>query len=176
MAVSPIDATVGGTDSNSYATQVEIQQQMDDRLYSDAWDGATDEEQKQSMIMCALLLDDLVNWYGEIASDTQALRWPRSGVSDCDGRSIDDDVIPDAVKQAQGELSLYMLQGDKLKIPVLLEKGIKSAKVGPLAVTIENLAVADMLNQTTIAALGCLGQVKGNATTGGVGQVELVRS
>lgn len=168
MATSAIDATVGGASSNSYATQAEVGQYMDDTLNADAWSDSADEQQRQSMIQATRLLDQLVQWQGWITDVDQALEWPRTGVVDCSGRSVDSDEIPQAVKDAQSELALHLLQANRMVDPAILAQGIKSATVGPISVTVDQLATQDVFSTGTISAIECFGIVTGAALSGGL--------
>jgi hypothetical protein len=174
MAVSAIDATVGGTSSNSYATQAEVQQYMDDRLNVTAWTGATDDQQKQAMIQGTRQLDALYSWVGTKADQDQALDWPRVAAIDCEGYLIDSDEIPQRIKDAQSEYALYLLQRDTVE-PDLVVKGIKSAKVGPLAVEVDGLSIPALLNRPSMVAVGCLGTPTGLAFPGGITNGESLR-
>lgn len=51
-------------------------------------------------------------WKGRRVYQTQALDWPRYSVSDVDGWTIQSNVVPTEVKQAQCELALAALSED----------------------------------------------------------------
>ena len=95
-----IDATVGGASANSYLTVAEADAYMETHPLFSNWDGATAQEQINALIEGTRLLDDYFSWIGDIASDTQALRWPRTNAEDPDGRAVASDIIPDPVKRA----------------------------------------------------------------------------
>ena len=125
-----IDATVGGASANSYVTDAEATAYFIGRLNAEAWDVALDPE--AALLSAARRLDQ-ESYRGTSAEAAQALAWPRSGVTDEDGRTVASDAIPDRVKRAQMELALAML-GDDLLADTGLE-GFESVKVGPLDVT-----------------------------------------
>lgn len=59
------------------------------------------------------LLDQCVNWKGYKKTEDQALRWPRTGVIDPDGHSVDEDSIPTFLKHATAELARYLIDSDR---------------------------------------------------------------
>ena len=73
-----------------------------------------------------------MRWNGRRASASQALPWPRFGVIDQDGYTVDSSSVPGAVKQAQIELALRIQNGDDVLVDV--DPGIKSesVKAGPV--------------------------------------------
>jgi hypothetical protein len=105
-----IIATVGGTTSNSYGTLAEAEAYFLNRLDTEDWDDAEQAEQEQALIQATLQLDEL-DYIGQPATDTQALKWPR----------VDDDVfalvwgeteIPPKLKLAEFELALSLLDSE----------------------------------------------------------------
>lgn len=118
-----IDATIGGASANSYQTVAESDTYFGDRLNADAWFDASADNKARAKIMATRRLNR-ENWYGERATTTQALAWPRIGVIKADspsggglgefygyGDCYLDTETPDLVKQAENELALAYLQG-----------------------------------------------------------------
>jgi hypothetical protein len=164
MAVT-IDATVGGEDSNSYVTLAESETYFEYRPFSTDWLALTDDEKSQYLIYATLLIDNMLLPYGTIASDTQKLNFPREDLYDCNGRELDSDIIPDEIKYSQMEQAIYLYtSGDITSEPSILSKGIKSAKVGDLSVTLDSLNVANKLSDQTINFLRCYGVITAGAT------------
>lgn len=127
--MATIDATAGGSSSNSYVTQAEADTHFDGRLDEDfTWAGAAFPV--EALITAARRLDQ-ETWKGIATDSDQALAWPRYGVKDKDGRQIANDAIPTAVKRAQMELAWALLSDDDFFSDTGLE-GFKSLKVGPL--------------------------------------------
>ena len=124
-----LDATVKGSSANSYVTVVEADAYFDTRLHTDNWDAeVSDSTNKVKALQQATrILDSYVKWLGWKSDEDQALAWPRWGICH-DGReyfecmdwvlrkdgiySVDADTIPQAVKDAQCELALYLLGTD----------------------------------------------------------------
>lgn len=72
---------------------------------------ALEAAQDALLLRAAELLDRSFAWRGSIASETQAMRWPREGATDRDGREIAADAIPTAIVAAQCELALLLAAG-----------------------------------------------------------------
>ena len=132
-----LDATAGGANSNSYCTMNEAEDYMENRLHSDNWDDATDNDQEASLIWATALLDRLCNWSGSKVTDTQALRWPRSYIYDPDGDTVSATIIPQFLKDATAEFALHLLGDDvTITIPRDLE-GFKQIEVGSLNLVLD---------------------------------------
>lgn len=74
--LSILIATVGGSTSNSYVTLTEAKTYFLRRLYTDAWDNASDEEQENALLAATMQLDQL-DYVGSPVTTFQALKWPR---------------------------------------------------------------------------------------------------
>lgn len=81
------------------------------RLRAAEW-GAATEEQKEAALRMATAMISRERFMGCVASTTQALAWPRAGVTDQEGRMIPSDAIPAPVAQATAELALFLLRYD----------------------------------------------------------------
>jgi len=152
-----LDDTVGGEDSNTYISLTDADTYFESRLDSTNWDAATDAVKDESLAMATRMLDDMYNFIGCIASNAQALRWPRTRVYDRDGRYLPSDENPTQVKNATCEQALYLLSGDVTTTPVLLTQGFKKAKVGPLMVEADLSFTPSQMSSTTTFALAGLG-------------------
>lgn len=73
-------------------------------MYSDTWADYSQQVKENKLQLATRVLDARTNWEGSKYVETSALRWPRSGVTDRDGISVDTDVVPVAVKAAVCEL------------------------------------------------------------------------
>ncbi len=111
MAVTVV-ATVGSASANSFVTLAEADTYMEGKLPSPTtWDAASDDTCNRALVSAARWLSALA-WLGDRADATQALSWPRSSVvdpTDPDGLEFDTDEIPQALKDAQCELALLMV-------------------------------------------------------------------
>jgi hypothetical protein len=124
-----LDDTVGGTAANTYVLQAAATTFFDERLDTEGWDDATSDDQIRALIQAARRMNQLA-WRGKRTSTTQALAWPRSGVTDQDGTAYGTADIPTEVEHAQMNLALDMLGTD-----LLADDGLAAfdrVKIGPL--------------------------------------------
>ena len=166
MAITII-ATAGSATANSYVTVVEAGAYFATRIGSDIWDDATEEEQKALLVNATRMLDQSYTWNGTIASSTQALRFPRDYVYDCDAELLDSDTIPTAIKNGTCEMLLFVGDTDGGS----KDNSIKSAKVGSIEVEYrDNISPKELTNSNTTRAVSCLGTV----AVGG-GNIKLIK-
>jgi len=132
MAVTVI-ATAKSATANSYVTLAESDTYFEGRLDVTEWTSVTDDEKNRAIVMATGRLEQEDYW-GSVTDIDQALKWPRNGLTDEDGRLIDDDTIPSRIKNACQELALELLGGGVALIDTGLE-GFINVKVGSLDVT-----------------------------------------
>ncbi len=95
--------TVGGSTSDSYVTVAEADTYH--AAYGNASWAPLSNSAKESALRVACRYVDSYSFSGAKATAEQALQWPRIGASQ-DGFTIDSDVIPRNVKDAQCEAAL----------------------------------------------------------------------
>jgi hypothetical protein len=98
-------------DANTYVDRADVDAYHAARLTAAAWAALTSDVKDASILAAAELMDASFSWRGEIASDAQAMRWPRKCVKDRDGRAIAVDAIPTQIQKAQSELALLLATG-----------------------------------------------------------------
>lgn len=130
-----LDATVGGTDSNSYITVADATTYFDERLKPvDVWTNASSDDQIRALITSTRRLD-AEDWEGVKVTTGQALDWPRYSATDEDGEEYDNAVIPQVVKDATCETALALLVSHVDGVDKLADTGLEpfdAAKVGPM--------------------------------------------
>lgn len=112
MSALVLEDGTGLTNSNSYCSVGEATVYHSDRLHNSEWE--TSDDQVPALIWATRMLDEQVNWQGSLANEDQALRWPRAYVYTRDGVLIDEDVIPQWLKDATAELAYHLLSSDRL--------------------------------------------------------------
>lgn len=109
MAIT-IDATVGGINSNSFITVAEADALAPIVATSElsVWSAALNDVKSAALVKAT---DDLsrLAWIGLIASDTQALNWPRTDVWDREGRELPGNVIPAFLKKATARAAMLII-------------------------------------------------------------------
>ena len=112
-----------------------------------AWAAASDADQQYAIIRATQAVDSIYKgkWKGEPTEyGTQELEWPRSGVT-VGSTSIDDDVIPAAIKKAVCEAALRELASPGSMTPDL-DRGGEIKRVKADVVEVEYM---DGANSTT---------------------------
>lgn len=112
MAFVVEDGTVV-TGSNSYVDLTFADDYFAiDVEFDSTWDGYADAVKEQYLQWATRILDQKVQWKGDKTDETSSLRWPRTGVTDRDGVSIDTDEMPLQLKQATCELVKFLTTND----------------------------------------------------------------
>lgn len=127
-------ATVGGANSNSYATVAEGDTYHESRLNASAWTAASSTNKAIALVMATRTLDTMYEWEGAPSyclTTDQALSWPRWAVLN---KERDDyiavDVLPVQLKNATIELARQLLVADRTIEGDIDAQGIKRLKAG----------------------------------------------
>jgi len=110
MAVT-LDATVGGSVSNSYVTLLRANTLMEQLPHADEWFEDLAINKTQLLVHASRLIDRGLVFQGEKVSSSQALEWPRTGVTHpLTGAAISPTSIPEFVEWATVEwaFDLYL--------------------------------------------------------------------
>ncbi|MCG7852759.1 MAG: hypothetical protein MIO92_09575 [Methanosarcinaceae archaeon] len=114
MAEIEVEYGDGSSTSNSYCSAATGDVYHEEhRLHVSDWTSATDDEKEISLKWATWIIDDLVEWNGYKYNTTQALEWPRGGVSNKDGTYIETDEIPLWLQFATAELGRYLIANDR---------------------------------------------------------------
>jgi len=131
-------ATPGSSTANTYATLQEAKLYCTNNLYTAEWDAATDSQRESALIMATRLLDaDKWPWKGSAASATQALCWPRSGMTGRTGFPIQSDVLPQELKDAVSEFAKQLVASDRTGDNDPVRQGITSVKAGSVSISFD---------------------------------------
>ena len=133
MAVTVI-ATAKGTTSNSYATLTDAESYMEGRSDTTTWDAASNDTKNRALVTATNRLEQQ-DFHGTPTDADQRLKWPRSGLTDMDSRSYDQDEIPRPVEEAAYEMALPLVNGD-LELKDTGLEGFNSVGVGPLKIDV----------------------------------------
>jgi hypothetical protein len=142
MAVTPIDATPGGADSNSFIDEAFADQYLEDRLNAEAWAAADPDNRIRALMEATRELTRLA-WIGQRTDEVQALSWPRFEAIDPDTPLSDDgfgsisfypdDEIPDRIQNATAEYALEFIKSGSVDVAAIdPSAGIKRTKVDVL--------------------------------------------
>lgn len=150
-----IITTPGASNANSYETLAEAQTYFSTRLPMNGWDNADD--QTVLLVMATRTLDSYAmphkkliyigkdiyylttrTWTGAPASSTQALAWPRTGMSDSNGNPIPSNVIPQELKDAESELAGQLGTTDSTLNNDVIVQGLTSVRAGSVSLTFKD--------------------------------------
>jgi len=113
MAIN-FDTTIGGISSTSYVTVEEFNNYVEKLVDADGIPKSSQTTLiKKFLIAATEVVDaDLYNSTGNVTDSTQALEYPRTGISDRRGNAIDENTIPQELKDAVCEMAIYLSQNE----------------------------------------------------------------
>ena len=136
MAVSTLVATAGASNANTYCTRSDATQYDDNHPQSSTtWSGASNDLKDQSLLMATRLMDEHIAWTGAASDVIQILNWPRIGMWDRNGNSMDSDSIPNDLRDATAEFARQIIAADRMADDAVSTKGITNLKAGPVSLT-----------------------------------------
>ena len=145
-----LDDTAKGASANSYVTVADAETYFDERYDSALWLDEPSTAQKERLLITATRELDRLPWLATRTTSTQALQWPRSGLCDRDGISLDNDTIPPEVDRATFELAYAILAETDFDTAALGNlAAFKKAKVGPLEVEMRDNVVGPSFRMPT---------------------------
>lgn len=103
--------TVG---ENSYISVADASEYFALAVHGAAWVSA-DTSVREAALVSATRMLDRQRWSGSKASPSQALQWPRSGLTDRDGNTLSDATVPQEVVDATCELALSLIDNPDLQ-------------------------------------------------------------
>lgn len=166
-----IEATPGHASANSYVTVAETDAYFAARLIS-AWGALSSPVKEAALISSTDYIDATyeTQFKGLRASSTQALAWPREGVT-VDGVEILPTVIPTRLKSAQMQLALKASAGELLADET---QTVQREKVDVVEVEYARGSTGGTLYTFVSRLLAPL--VRGGASGGSFSQASLVRA
>ncbi len=170
-----LDATVGGTSSNSYTTEAEGDSYHEARLFATGWTGATTAVKEAALVWATRMLDYSFNWAGAKYTIEQALRWPRFSALDRDGQLFDSNEIPQELKDAVSELARLLIAGDR-SIETGTE-GFSKIKVDVIELIFDKFDRAPTIPDEIYQMISHLGSLRNFSSGGGqISAVPLLRT
>jgi hypothetical protein len=144
-------ATAGATNANSYCTVAEADAYHNYHPYASVWDAAEADQKVQLLVLATRIFDTECDWIGLIASQTQALRWPRVSAWDFDNRLLDPSTLPTLLRDATAELARWCLAKDRYQTIDDALGGIKSVKAGEVAVEFDRIDRINLIPASVLA-------------------------
>lgn len=149
-----IVATPGASNANSFLTLAEALAYFAERIEIPEWEDA--DSQEALLIMATRQMVNFYSpsrklvrvmppgqsyylirptWTGSVATATQSLPWPRSGMYDRNGNAILSTVIPDDLKFATAELAGHLAKSDRSFDSDAAIQGITNVRAGSVSVS-----------------------------------------
>ncbi len=110
MAVTlVVEDGTGIATANSYLTVAEADAILcvNPVMYA-TWTALTAQQMDEYLVWASDYIDCYVQWFGTKTVPDSGLRWPRTGVCDCDGIEIGPNEIPDKLKTAVAQLAIFL--------------------------------------------------------------------
>lgn len=120
-------ALVVGT--NSYISVADATTYFEGSIDHDLWDAATNDTRERALISATRMMDRQ-DWLGSKYSSSQDLEWPRSGLTDKNGDSLDETTVPQQVLDATCELASALIDNPYLQDDTDSGSNIKKLKAG----------------------------------------------
>lgn len=116
-------------------------------------------DREKALIWASSTLDTYMTWQGVATQPaTQKLDWPRQGVVNERGYSVDSSTIPEDLKCATSWLAADLLGRNTLATPSLLGNGFNFATIpGPIQVTVDPAQVISKVPTYIISKIAWMG-------------------
>ena len=165
--VLTVENGTGLHNANAYVSVEDCNTFNNQRPFATSWLAVGLEDKKRAIMMATRLLDEHIDWYGKSkkshnlslsSADRQHLNWPRSGVLDDDGYSIDDDTIPDWLKEATSEFARFLATEDRTLDPST--GGFSKIQLGTLQVEVDAEDRAGILPRGVVHMVAQYGTIR----------------
>lgn len=150
-----VEDGTGLSTANSLMSIADADQITENYDNPSAWSGATDAVKQNALRQATRYLNYKYIWDGYKTVSTQALQWPRVQTYDEDLLLIENDTIPERVKEACAYLALQDVNDDILVADFQDESRVKKTKdvIGPITEEREYVHGEDPDKQYTIVDL-----------------------
>lgn len=167
-----IDTTVGGENANSYCTKAEADTYHSGHIASSTWDDAETDTKNRALVTATRLLDEHIEWTGEVAATDQKLLWPRDGMYYENGAAIDTDVLPAKLKEATAELARQMIAADRTADDDVSVKGITRISAGAVDLSFSGYKTPNVIPDAVYVMVRTWGTIRRRSSA----NVRLVRA
>lgn len=155
-----LDATIGGSNSNSYSTRAQADAYFNDKFDNELWTSLTDAK-KDSLLITASLRIDKECFNGVAVTTTQRLQFPRHVPLNRNNHNYSSTEIPYNLQCAVYEYAYFYLQRKTEgldNLDLYQAEFIKTEKIGPLTTTYrDNMSKLDELPETVKRELKAIG-------------------
>lgn len=134
MSTFLVEDGTGLTASTSYVSLAEAESYFADMpaVMTALWTPLSNPQKEVLLMYATRVLDQRTTWKGLKVVAASALRWPRSGVIDCDKLPVAEDEVPEPVKAVVCELALFYANPKNGASIVAANSGLKRLVVDVL--------------------------------------------
>lgn len=153
-----LDDTAKGASSNTYCSRANADTYHESVYRASDWSGASSGNKDIALVEATRTLDNLVDWFGEATTTTQALRAPRTGWYDPDGDELDEDTVPGWLRDATAELARHIVASDLFARPD--GEGYKRIKADVVEVERDTMDTPGVLPPSVIMMVRPYGEIR----------------
>ena len=136
MPTTPaIDATVGASTANSFATVAEFKTYWASRGFNTVPLAASDDQIAAGLVQAGRLLNSSFDWVGAAVDATQSMTWPRSGMLTRNKFPLAITTIPQELKDCQCQLAGDLIIADREEDNEAAKLGLTSVRAGSVALS-----------------------------------------
>ena len=111
--VFTVEDGTGLSNATAYVSVADADDILITNIHNDAWFALSETDKEKLLSWASKHLDRKVKWEGTKAVKTSALRWPRNNVVDIDGVEVEEDEIPQQLKEATAEMARFLVAKDR---------------------------------------------------------------
>lgn len=126
-------ATPGASNANGFLTVAEADSLAAEHPFGAPWIAISVSQIKEAYIITATRILNSQCFLGQATTSTQYLGFPRSGLLNRNGYSLDPTIVPLEVKQATFELILVLIDSSTVAESPIDVLGITEVKAGPVS-------------------------------------------
>jgi hypothetical protein len=167
-----IDSTPGSPTANSYASLSEADAYHTAHLYGSVWDAAATDTKNRALVSATRLLDEHIEWDGQVFVQMQALLWPRAGMYYENNWYIPGDVVPQKLKDAVAEFARLLIVADRTAENDIEAQGITHIGAGPVDLTFNGRTKAKVIPDSVYFMVRTWGEARARVPA----SVRLMRS
>ena len=160
--------------NKSYASVLQADEYFQFIVGGQSWLTQSIDAKEAALVQASQLLDSNFDWFGEIATQTQELRWPRTQVRGTDNIDLTG-IIPKELRNATMDLANHLLKSGGIN---LTPNNLDSLKVGPITLDFEKVPSDNdqLIPSSIVKAINVLGFYRGPTLSNSAYNVQVVRS
>lgn len=140
---------------------------IQDRLHESVWLGLPVADKEAALRWASNTFTVAWDWFGSVSVIGQMLAFPRTGLVDRQGSAIAASVIPADIERGCAQLAADFASKNRPADSALLGLGLKSVKVGSLAIEIDETSPPQLIPPYVSMLVEYYGDMRPSADFGG---------